>query len=180
MGNNIFDSGIKPGGLRDIVEVKILICYLLKNVKTGLTKAQINEVLQKEEVANYFTVNDAISELIKTGNIEEREETLFITESGRRAAELLELDIPKSVREKTVNSTIKLLVRNQREKENKVETEKTENGYNITFKVLDIDEELMKLTLFVGDTLQVENLKKKFLENPAKIYEGIIELFTDK
>ena len=61
-----------------------------------------------------------------------------------------------------------------------METEKTENGYNITFKVLDTDEELMKLTLFVGDTLQVEKLKKKFLENPAKIYEGIIEMFTDK
>lgn len=179
MENNIFDSGIKPGGLRDIVEVKILICYLLKNTKTGLTKDQINEVLQKEEVANYFMANSAISELIKTGNIEEKDGSLFLTADGERVSALLELDIPRTVREKTVKSAIRLLIKNQREKENKIEIVKTESGYNANFTICDADEELMKLTVSVADALQAEKLKEKFLENPAKVYEGVIELLTD-
>lgn len=174
-----FGSGVRPGGLRNIMQLKILVCYLLNVIKAGLTREQLSEVLQGEEVANYFLTVDAVADLIKTGNITEENGVLKIAESGRRIAELLELDIPKSVREKTANSAVKLMTKARRESENSIDIVTDGEGTKVNFTMFDNDGELMKLMISVGDVFQAEKLKERFLEDPARVYEGVISLLTD-
>lgn len=179
MAEDRFASGVRPGGLRDVMQLKILVCYLLNVVKSGLTREQLSEVLQGEEVANYFLTVDAVADLIKTGNITDENGVLKIAESGHRIAELLELDVPKSVREKTANSAIKLMTKARRESENRIDITSEGEGTKVTFTMFDNDGELMKLSVSVGDVFQAEKLKERFLEDPVKVYEGVISLLTD-
>lgn len=174
-----FDAGIELGGLRNRDDIRLLICYLLKSVDAPMTRQMLNEAMQEDGLANYFEVGQAIEELLKTGNITadilDEDEVISVTAKGREAAELLQTSLPRTVREKAVNSAIRLTTRAKIERENKIEVKKEENGgYTITFSLFDRDTELMKLSVYVSDSLQLEQVKQNFINDPVKVYSTII------
>ena len=176
-------AGVEPGGLTNRTEIRLLICYLIKSLDRPLSKLQLNEVMQTEGLANYFEVIQALNDLIANGNItveyNGEDEILYISEKGIEATDSLEMDfLPKTVREKAINAAIRLLTKARREQENKIEVEKSGNGYNVTFILGDEKDELMRLTIYVADEMQVESVKKNFLEDPVKLYSGIIASLT--
>ncbi len=174
-----FDAGIELGGLRNRDDIRLLICYLLKSVDAPMTRQMLNEAMQEDGLANYFEVGQAIEELLKTGNITadilDEDEVISVTAKGREAAELLQTSLPRTVREKAVNSAIRLTTRAKIERENKIEVKKEENGgYTITFTLFDRETELMKLSVYVNDSLQLEQVKQNFINDPVKVYSTII------
>lgn len=178
-----FDEGIEPGGLRSRSEIKILVCYLLKNIDKPVSKAQINEIMLENGLANYFEVNQAISDLVKNGsiewNFENDEQFFYLTENGKAAAQMLESNLPRAVREKAINTAIRLMTRARREQENQIEVEKAENGgYHVTFRIFDMNDELLSLKIFVADSMQVETVRQNFLNDPVKLYSNIISSLT--
>ena len=61
-----FDYGVEVGGLRDIDDIKILVCYLLKTVGAPLSRSLIDEAIQTDALASYWNLSQALSELVKT------------------------------------------------------------------------------------------------------------------
>ena len=175
-----FASGIEYGGLRNMLEIKILICYMLTMVKEPMTREQLADCFQKTGLVNYFDLNTAVDELLKTGGVIYEDKyldanALFITERGKGIALTLETSLTKSTRDRAVNSAIKLLSRARAERETTVDIIKTETGYNVTFVIEGFGEKLMSLSLYAPDALQAEQLKEGFLNDPAKVYESIID-----
>ena len=178
-----FDAGIELGGLRSRDDIRLLICYLLKSIDAPMTRQMLNDSMQEDGLANFFEVGQAIEELLKTGNITadilDDEEVLTVTERGREAAELLQTSLPRTVREKAVNSAIRLTTRAKVERDNKIEVKKEEDGgYTITFTLFDRGTELMKLSIYVVDSLQLETVKQNFINDPVKVYSSIITSLT--
>ncbi len=183
MEMDAWNVGVEPGGLTNKTEIKLLICYLLKSLDAPLSKLQLSDIIQGEGLANYFELIQALDELISDNNvtmtIENTDEILTITEKGISAAENLEMDfLPKSVKEKAVNTAIRMQTIARRKKENKIEVEKTDSGFNVTFFFGDEKTQLMKLTIYVADEIQVETVKKNFLDDPIKLYSEIITSLT--
>lgn len=183
MQYDAFDAGIELGGLRNRDDIRLLICYLLKSVDAPMTRQMLNEAMQEDGLANYFEVGQAIEELLKTGNITadilDMEEVLSVTDKGREAADLLQTSLPKTVREKAINSAIRLVTRAKIERENKIDVQKhSDGGYTITFTLFDRGTELMKLSIYVVDSLQLETVKKNFIDDPVKVYSSIITSLT--
>ncbi len=181
--NNTFFEGVDPDGLKDITDIKCLVCYLIKSVDEPLTKKLINDSLQDDySLANYFEVNQAISELLKSGvlttDILDGEEVLILNERNRATASYLNGALPRTVREKAINCAVRLLTRSRRERENEIVVEKLEKGYNVTFTLYDVDTQFMKLTIYVSDMMQVEVVRENFLNDPTKLYSGIISSLT--
>lgn len=179
MDNFTFDDGIEPGGLRTRNEIKLLVCYLLASVDEKITRSQLCEIALDKGLANYFEINQAVSELVANGSVVsdflDCEEYLSVTEQGRSSTKTLEMQLPRSVKEKAINAAIKMLTLAKRKRENKVEVEKLENGgYHVTFSM----EEMMKLTIYVADEMQVETVKNNFYEDPIKLYSSIIASLT--
>lgn len=182
MENYGFSEGVSPGGLRSKSEIKLLICYLLKNLGLSLTRTQINEILQDYNIANYFEINSAVSELISGGQVLSKlidgDEELTLTGKTEQYIRFIEKDLPKSVREKAVNSAIRILKRERIERECKVETEKLEQGYHVSFTVNDMGTQLLKITIYVSDESQIEIVKRNFFNNAVGIYSNIISSLT--
>lgn len=183
MEYDAFDAGIELGGLRNRDDIRLLICYLLKSVDSPMTRQMLNEAMQEDGLANYFEVGQAIEELLKTANITAdilgEDEVISVTQKGREAAEMLEMSLPKTVREKAVNSAIRLITRARVERENKIEVTKEENGgYTITFTLFDKNTQFMKLSVYVCDSLQLEQIKQNFINDPVKVYSTIITSLT--
>ncbi len=183
MEMDAWNLGIEPGGLTNKTEIKLLICYLLKSLDAPLSKLQMSDIIQGEGLANYFELIQALDELIRDDNVrmnlDGTDEILTITEKGIDAVRSLEMDfLPRSVKEKAVNTAIRLQTLAKREKENKIEVEKLENGFNVTFFFGDEKNQLMKLTIYVADEIQVETVRKNFLDDPIKLYSEIITSLT--
>ena len=161
-----FDEGIELGGLRNRDEIRLLICYILRAVDAPISKQNLNDSMLQDGLANYFEINQAISELTAT-------------EKGKDIADTLETSLPKTVREKAVNSAIKLMTLAKTMRENKIETVSAPGGgYYVTFSLMNGDEALMKLTIFVADSMQLEAVKNNFLNDPVKLYSSIITALT--
>ncbi len=183
MDYDAFDEGIELGGLRNRDDIRLLICYLLKSVESPMTRQMLNDAMQKDGLANYFEVGQAIEELMKSGNIEfdisGEDEVFTVTQKGREAADMLQTSLPITVREKAVNAAIRLITRAQAERENDIKVEKDLNGgFKITFTLFDQKTEFMKLTVHVNDELQLEQIKNNFINDPAKVYSTIITALT--
>ena len=182
MDNNTFSEGIAPGGLRDKAEIKLLVCYLLKTLNKSLSRTQINEILQEYKIANYFEVNQALSELISGGQVTadlcDGDELITITGKAMFDVASIERSLPKTVREKAVNAALKVLTRERIKRESRVEVTKLEHGYHVHFTVFDMETELLKLTVYVTDESQVEVAKNNFFNNAVTLYSDVISLLT--
>ncbi len=174
-----FTEGIEPGGLRSRNEIKTLICYLVSHLDTPITKGQLNNIICEEGLANYFELNQALSEVIENGNVRAADgddPELYITEIGKQNTSTLEKDLPYTVRESALNAAVKLQTRLRRESEHRIEITRLEKGCNITMSVLDGEDELMTITIFVADYEQALSVKDKFLSDPVNVYSNIVAL----
>ena len=61
-----FTAGVKPGGLTDDTQIRILLCYLIKTAGP-LTRDTLQGALLQEQLVNYFEFADALAEVQKQG-----------------------------------------------------------------------------------------------------------------
>ena len=86
MEHDVFTEGIEPYGLRKRNDIGILICYILDNLGKPFLKDDLIEVIQDNELANYFETTNALSELMKNKNVEyvdEKHKYIRVTKNGR-------------------------------------------------------------------------------------------------
>ncbi len=174
-----FQGGVDYGGLRNKNEIRILVCYLLSRIEEPISKQQLADSLTSVGIVNYFEINEAVDALLALGAVEtanhNKQQCLTVSKNGREIASTLEEELTKSVREKAVNAALTLLLQARRERENKVETEKREGGYFVTFTMYGFSEEILKITLFAADAMQARMLEEGFLKDPVALYSQTID-----
>lgn len=175
-----FFQGVEPGGLRTRGEIRLLICYIVCRVDGGITKTQLIDVICKKSLANYFEISQALSDMIKTGNIrcefDDGEEFLYPTELGKLNTAQLEDELPYTVKEAALNTAVEMLTKFKRERENDIKIEPHGTGYDVTLSVLDNDDRLLSVTVFVADLEQAQAVKEKYLRDPIKFYSTVVAL----
>lgn len=175
-----FFQGVEPGGLRTRGEIRLLICYIVCRVDGGITKTQLIDVICKKSLANYFEISQALSDMIKTGNIrcefDDGEEFLYPTELGKSNTAQLEDELPYTVKEAALNTAVEMLTKFKRERENDIKIEPHGTGYDVTLSVLDNDDRLLSVTVFVADLEQAQAVKEKYLRDPIKFYSTVVAL----
>lgn len=174
-------AGVKPGGLRSKQDIKLLICYLLSSIPQGLSKTDLINVLQDNNLANYFEVASAFDELLKQGNLTEaqEEETFYtVTASGKMIAQELDVSLPISIREQVLSAALSLMAQQKRERENTVTITKTENGCQVECHISGGEMDLMSFTLYVPDMMQAKLVKRNFQKDPQLIYSCMLAALT--
>lgn len=101
-----------------------------------------------------------------------------VTELGVETAKTFERTVPKSVRDKAVKAAIKLLARIDRDRTAKTNITPCGEGFNIELRMVDVDSDLMSLSVFLPEKNQAESVRREFLNDPALIYKGVLALLT--
>ena len=170
-----FTAGIEDGGLRSSSSIAILACYIIARSKEKLTAKNVVDALVEGKIANYFEISSAISKMIKTNNLVENEDGhLSITEKCAFNVEMLENDLPITIREKAVELAAKTARLELYKKENKATVEKDGNRYKVTLHVSDKDCDFMVLSLYFPSEAQAQVVKEKFQTHPGEVYENLI------
>ena len=175
MRQDAFTGGVEPGGLWNKNDIRILLCYLLASVDAPLSGEDIEKIVQERSLANYFEVRDALAALEQLGNVARVAEGLYtVTQAGREIADSLDATLPLSVRDKALEAAFLLLAQARAERENRVETRKTDRGYQVTCHVSGGETELMSIRLYVPDRAQAEMVKRNFHRDRGAVYRLLL------
>ena len=179
--SNAFTAGIKPGGLTNDFEVKILICFLLDNMKDIITTSQLQEVVAESGFVNYFELAEAISELRASEHIiclktQSGEEILTLSETGIKTSKAFSDTLPATVKEKTLELCQKKIQYKKRKDEIDVSYEKVSDGYQLKLSFKDIGTDLLNMKIFIPTEKQCAEIKEQIYRNPTIIYSGILSL----
>lgn len=171
-----FTAGMKMGGLRSVASIQFLVCYIIASIDGKVTAQNIIEAVDEGMIANHFEISNAIAKLIKIGTVNEAEDgALSLTTNDKELLEIVERDLPLTVRESAITLCQKVIAKETYKRENKVEITELENGaYEITLHISDGEIDFFKLTLYSATIEQAEFIKDKFITNPVKVYENLI------
>ena len=62
--NDAFTAGVRPGGLTDSTEIRLLLCYLVKNAGP-ITRTEIENALMEEQLVNYFEIGSCLDDITR-------------------------------------------------------------------------------------------------------------------
>lgn len=182
---NAFTAGVEPGGLTRGYEIKILVCYLLGQIGTGMTFTQINDALLHRGLVNYFELANALSDLAESGHLKaedcagKQEDTIYrLTDLGRQTADTFANTLPASVREKAVKSARHQLLRRKIESSNHAAIRQAEDGYVVDMTICDIGSDLLSVSLFMPTEQEAQQVRQHFLSDPLLVYKGVLALLT--
>ena len=166
--NDAFTAGVRPGGLTDSTQIRLLLCYLVKNAGP-IARKDIENALMDEALVNYFEIGSCLDDITK-------QQLVTLTDKGRKVAQELAYDLPRSVREKAVTAVLRY--QNWARKEARYSADITERAdghctIRCTVKGLDSD-------LFCLARLTAELVKKQFILKGNEIYQLLINKLTEE
>ncbi len=174
-----FDSqigGVEPGGISDIYEAKILICFVLDSLGEKVEQKVLDQIMFADSFINYFTYSDALRSLISTGHVYEQEDGFVLGELGKETSHRLSFSLPKSLREKVVRASVSVMSKIKKASAITALCETSENGYLVRCGLHDAFGDIFDLSLFAPNSLQAGFLCDNYKENPELLYKGIIAL----
>lgn len=176
-----FTGGVRPDGLKNKSDIKVLVCFLLSNSTQSLSRKDLTDIFLDRGLANYFEASDAISSLVRHGNVVENAEdgALVITESGKIIADTLYDALPLTVREKSLEAMSRLISRRHVSKQNKTRIEACDKGYHVTCTVNDGTMETMSVKVYVPTYNYATVVRDRFLDDPETLYRVVMAQLTD-
>ena len=157
--NDAFTAGVRPGGLTSSPEIRLLLCYLVKNAGP-ISRQEIENALMEEALVNYFEIGSCLDDITK---------------------QELAYDLPRSVRERAVAAVLRCQTWARKEAKYSARiTEKADGHCTVRCTVKGLDSELFCLELGAPDRLSAELVKKQFILKGNEIYQLLINKLTEE
>ena len=163
------------GFIRDKLEIKFLILYIMARVGEGVPLVELQELTMCDEGIDYFDFAECLSDLVETEHLRFADERYCITPKGLHNSEICESSLPYSVRiraDKNLAEYRKLLIRRQQVYSGVTERE---NGtYTVTLRLRDEVDSVMELELMVATEEMAADLARRFSQNPEQVYTAML------
>lgn len=178
--NDAFRAGVRPGGLTGSTEIRLLLCYLVKNAGP-IARAQIEQALMEEALVNYFEIGSCLDDIEKQGLVTQEEGQYRITEKGRKVALELGDELPRSVRERAVAAVLRAQTWAHKASEYAAAiTERPDGHCTVRCTIKALEEELFCLDLGTPDRLSAELVKKQFILKGNEVYQLLVNKLTEE
>lgn len=181
MEQDIFKAGVRPGSPASQDEIKMLVCYILSKIDSTIRFAQLHEALSSCSLVNYFDLVQVVEDLLHSGHIaiaDDADGGYQATETGLQAAHEFAHTLPLSVREKAVRATGRELRRHRRLAEVSIKTTRVGDGYRMELSIPEQNDTLISFSLFLPTQEECALVRKRFLNDPVFIYQGVVALLT--
>ncbi len=172
-----------PFALTDKTDIKIFILYLLMHIERPVDFATLHDIVVQDEFVRQFDFMDCFYELCETEAIQKSEkdgrEYYAITPKGRAAAETLQSDLLRPIRERALRSALRLLSFQSRGTVIRSRVVALENGkFQLECECRDSEGTLMQTSVVVETQRQAELMKYNFDDRAELVYRGILSLLS--
>ena len=166
----------RHGYIRDIIDVKVLILYVLAQLETAVNGERVYELCYQDDLLSYFDVQQALPELVRSGHLEmPAEDRYIITEKGREAESLTHDSLAFTVRERARLAAERYEYQLQRDRMMRTEIKKKENGEFVVVMGLDDPQGcIMNLELMAPTLRQARRLEAAYRKNAEAVYQSVM------
>ena len=165
------------GFIKSELDMKLLVLYIMSHAAEPITFFQLLEIAMCDAGVDYFSLTQAVTHMVETGQLECQDDQYSITEKGRRNSEICESSLPYSVRMHCDDSMVQLnkLLRQEAQIQSSV-SRNPDDTYTLHLCLNDVNTPLLKLDLLVPSTQQAETMAKTFKADPAGLYLHLTHL----
>ena len=165
------------GFIKSELDMKLLVLYIMSHAAEPITFFQLLEIAMCDAGVDYFSLTQAVTHMVETGQLECQDDRYSITEKGRRNSEICESSLPYSVRMHCDDSMVQLnkLLRQEAQLQSSV-SPNSDGTYTLHLCLNDVDTPLLKLDLLVPSTQQADTMAKTFKADPAGLYLHLTHL----
>lgn len=180
MAREAFSAGVKPGGLTNTTQIRILLCYIIRTVAQPLSREELEEALMGKELVNYFDLIDCLSGLEAQGLVTVEEGRYHLTDKGRTVADLLLTDLPRSVREQAVQAAVVAQQWARKAAENQASVlPDSQGGFLLDCRIRELDQDVFRLALSLPDSLTAQSARAAFVAKGGDLYKIMLALLSD-
>ena len=166
----------RHGFIRDILDVKLLILYVMSLIEEPASAQTIYELCYQDERLSYFDVQEAIPQMVETGHLDIVEDGCYqITEKGRETEEITRDGVAFPVKHRAKMAVEKLNRAKKRDQYLRTEIRKKENGECVVYMGLDDPlGPLMNLELTMPNLQQARKLEAAYRKNAEAVYQSLM------
>lgn len=164
------------GFIRDKLDLKILILYVLSRANGPLTFETLYDLTFCDDGVNYFTFCECVPELVEAGQMAKNEDGLYTcTPAGSSNCKICEDSIAFSVRQKALAAVenYNQTVRRNTQIQGKW-IRRGSGAYSVIMSLSDETENLMTLELMAGSEKQAELISGHFKKHAGTIFRDIL------
>lgn len=163
------------GFIHDKLDIKILILYVLRRLPAPIDPERLADLVLIDGGIGYFDYKECLSELIDTAHVDETDEGCIITAKGSRNCEIVENDLPYSVRTKAEKVTNPVAEEMRRSSMILANHEVTDNGVTVYLAVSDGIGNIFDLKILAASEEQAQRIERNFKKNAEAYYNRFIE-----
>jgi predicted transcriptional regulator len=160
---------------------KLLILYILDKIKMDLTNSQITQVVLENEIINYFSLQQILSQLLESKFLiiykDSNKEYYSLTQKGIEALEYFFSRIPESAIQKVdkyISSNKDSLLSDTQVKSSFVK--QSDNEFIVNLRVIENQTNLIDLNLNVSSEKQAQHICNNWKNNASYMYAEVIKL----
>ncbi|AJA47728.1 hypothetical protein DUF4364 [Clostridium pasteurianum DSM 525 = ATCC 6013] len=168
----------------ELAENKLLLMYILKQIKLPISKNQLTEIVLKNNLINYFTLQEYISALIAANFISYNDingkHRLNITSKGDKILSMFSNRLSDAKKE-LIDSYLKSNILNIK-KEISLTADYTlanNDSFTVNLKATENDITLIDLKLNVVSNKQAKDLCVKWKNNSSELYTKIMKVLIE-
>jgi len=168
------------GFIRERDEIKLLILFIMRRLSEPITLDVLVGLTLCDDGIGYFDVTECISMLIETEHIRFENGRYSLTKKGERNGEILEKDLPLSVRKRAEDAASLVRVNINRDAMITTNHHESNNGeYKVSLSLSDGVGDIISMELITVNENQAKKLEKGFRKNAEKIYHAIIAMLVE-
>jgi len=165
------------GFIRDKLDVKLLVLYLLDRIVAPIDFAALTDLAMCDPGIDYFVFAEAVSELTESKHITKNNDLFSISEKGHRSSVDCESSLSLVIRRRCDERIAPLNARLRRDAQVQSSISENKNGsFTLALSLDDDMGNLMNLSLTAVSETQCEQMARYFRTNPEKVYRTL--LFT--
>ena len=163
------------GMLQNKNDVKLLVLYVLRAIDRPVSEEQLGDCIMGTGSANYFDYTEAFDELLRFGQVAESDGLYSLTPLGLETIDLLERQLPLSVRKSATNNAALILFEMKKADETMCEIKK--DGSEYIFHCLAHDHGAVQFDISARcyTEFQAELMRAKVKEDPFAVFRSVID-----
>lgn len=170
------------GFIHEEMDIKILILFILRRLPEAVPRETLSDIiLLCDGGIGYFEFSECMADLLRTAHISETNDKYVITDKGRQNGEVMESDLPYSVRIRAEQAATTLAHIQKRTALITASHEmRPRGGYTVKLSMSDGLGPVISMELLAGNDKQAKLLENNFQKNAESIYNEIIKILAEE
>ena len=167
------------GFIQSELDLKLLVLYIMDHVAGPITFNELLDLALCDAGVDYFSLTQAVTHMVETGQLTLEDDHYTITEKGRRNSEICESSLPYSVRMHCDENLVKVneALRRQAQVQSKV-VNNEDGTCTLHLQLNDASSPMLTLDLLVPDAAQAIAMSRRFQQDPSGFYFSVIGLLN--